>query len=195
MWVNQVWNYCKNLQKQVWQREHRLLSGYDFAAYTKGAAKEGIPLHSQTIQGVAEEYATRRKQFKKINLRWRVSRGSRRSLGWIPFKASALRYRNGQLWLSGLDKPLSLWDSYGLSKYQLGAGSISEDARGRWYINITIKVPKAPKSSGTADIGIDLGLKELAAFSDETLPNEPADQFYRDLEPKLAMAQRANKRN
>jgi putative transposase len=194
IWVNQVWNYCNDLQQQVWKREHRFMSGYDFAPYTKGAAKEGIPLHSQTIQGVAEEYAIRRKQFKKIKLRWRVSKGSKRSLGWIPFKASALRYRNGQLWLSGIDKPLSLWDSYGLSDYQLGAGSISEDARGRWYINITVKVAKRISCEATGDLGIDLGLKDLAAFSDERIENEKAEQFYRDLEPKLAMAQRAKKK-
>lgn len=194
MWVNQIWNYCNDLQQQVWRRENRFLSGYDFAPFTKGAGKEGIPLHSQTIQAISEEYATRRKQFKKIKLRWRVSRGSQRSLGWIPFKASALTYRNGQLWMSGIDTPLSLWDSYGLSQYKLGAGSIAEDARGRWYINITVKVPKAAPTEGRAALGIDLGLKDFAGFSDEVIDNIEAPQFYRDLEPKLAIAQRANKK-
>lgn len=194
MWVNQVWNYCNELQQQVWKREHRFMSGYDFAAYTKGAGKEGIPLHSQTIQGIAEEYATRRKQFKKIKLRWRISRGSKRSLGWMPFKASALQYRNGQLWMSGIDQPLSLWDSYGLANYDLGAGSISEDARGRWYINITVKVAMQPSTEGKASLGIDLGLKSLAAFSDPVLPNIEAKKFYRGAEVKLGMAQRANKK-
>jgi putative transposase len=170
------------------------MSGYDFAAYTKGAGKEGIPLHSQTIQGIAEEYATRRKQFKKIKLRWRVSKGSKRSLGWIPFKASALQYRNGQLWMSGIDVPLSLWDSYGLASYTLGAGTISEDARGRWYINITVKVARQVRTEGKADLGIDLGLKTLAGFSDPALPNIEAQQFYRGAEVKLALAQRANKK-
>ena len=194
MWVNQIWNYCNDLQQQVWRREKRFLSGYDFAPFTKGAAKEGIPLHSQTIQAISEEYATRRKQFKKIKLRWRVSRGSRRSLGWIPFKASALTYRNGQLWMSGIDTPLCLWDSYGLSQYQLGAGNISEDARGRWYINITVKVAKAAQTVGKTELGIDLGLKDFAGFSDGSIENVEAQQFYRDLEPKLANAQRANKK-
>lgn len=194
MWSNQVWNYCNDLQQQVWCREKRLLSGYDFAPFTKGAGKAGIPLHSQTIQAIAEEYATRRKQFKKTKLRWRISRGSKRSLGWMPFKASALTYRNGQLWMSGIDTPLSLWDSYGLSQYQLGAGNISEDARGRWYINITVKVRKGVPSCGEVEVGIDLGLKDFAGFSDEAMENVEAQQFYRNLEPKLAAAQRANKK-
>jgi putative transposase len=192
-WVNQVFNYCNELSYKVFQRERRFMSGYDFAPYTKGASKE-IPLHSQTIQAISEEYAIRRKQFKKVKLRWRKSSGSNRSLGWIPFKASAISYRNGQLWLSGLDKPLCVWDSYGLCDYELGAGCISEDARGRWYINITVKTKKPPLSQGKADLGIDLGLDDLAAFSDLERKNIEAQQFYRDLEPQLAIAQRANKK-
>ncbi|MDY7537889.1 transposase [Undibacterium sp. 5I1] len=194
MWANQVWNYCNDLQQQVWRREKRLLSGYDFAPFTKGAGKEGIPLHSQTIQAISEEYATRRKQFKKIKLRWRVSRGNKRSLGWIPFKASALSYRNGQLWMSGIDTPLCLWDSYGLSQYQLGAGNLSEDARGRWYINITVKVARQAPVEGKADVGIDLGLKDFAGFSDPVLDNVEAQKYYRGAEVKLGMAQRAKKK-
>ena len=60
-----------------------------------------------------EEYVTRRKQFKRVKLRWRVSGGKRRSLGWIPFKAVAIRYQAGQVWYGG--QALSLWDSYGLA--------------------------------------------------------------------------------
>ncbi len=69
-----------------------------------------------------------------------MARGAR-SAGYC--KASAIRYRNGQLFFAGT--PRSLRDSYGLSKYELGAGNISEDARGRWYLDVTIKVKKTPK--------------------------------------------------
>lgn len=192
-WVNQVWNYCNDLSCKVWERERRFLSGYDFAEYTRGATKEGLPLHSQSVQAIAEEYATRRKQFKKVKLRWRVSSGPRRHLGWVPFKKSALRYRNGQLFLSGFDQPLSLWDSYGLSKYELGAGNLSEDARGRWYLNVTVKVKKSERSEGESAVGIDLGLKDFAATSDGV--KLEAQQFYRRYEEALGKAQRANKKH
>jgi putative transposase len=191
-WVNQVWNFCNDLSFKVWERERKFMSGYDFAKYTKGAGKAGIPLHSQTIQAISEEFAVRRKQFKKVKLRWRKSGGSRRSLGWIPFKASALRYRNGQLWMSGIDCPLGLWDSYGLGKYELGPGAISEDSRGRWYINISVKVEKKPASTASKSVGIDLGLKAFATCSDGLTID--ADKLYREMEPKLAMAQRAGKK-
>ena len=194
--VNQVWNYCNDLSFQILRREHRFASAYELDAHTTGAVKEGLPLHSTTVQSISAEFATRRKQFKKPKLRWRISSGSKRSLGWIPFKASALRYRNGQLFFSGMDKPLSLWDSYGLANYELGSGSISEDARGRWYINICVKVKTAPQirvvlASGA--LGVDLGLKSFLSDSNGAVIQ--AQRFYRDLEPKIGVAQRAGKKD
>ena len=193
--VNTVWNFSQDLSLKVLEREQRFMSAFDIAAYTKGAGKEGLRLHSQTIQAVTEEYCTRRKQFKKPKLRWRVSRGPKRSLGWIPFKASAISFKAGQLFYGKM--PFGLWDSYGLKDYELGAGSFSEDARGRWYANITVKIPELcgpPKPTPTQSVGVDLGLREFAAFSDPALETVQANRFFRDLEPALAAAQRAGKK-
>lgn len=191
--VNLVWNFCNELSLKVWQREQRFPSGYDFHPFTKGASKAGLGLHSQTIQAIGEEYAVRRKQAHKTKLRWRVSGGPRRSLGWIPFKASAIGYRNGQVFFAGT--ALSLWDSYGLSMYEIGAGNISEDARGRWYLNVTVKVKQELKPSiGKVgkSVGIDLGLKDFAATSDGQFIT--LDRHYRKHEGELAKAQRARKK-
>ena len=81
------------------------------------------------MQAVSEEYCTRRRQFKKAKLRWRVSHGSKRALGWIPVKAMALRYKNGQVHYQGV--PTSLWDSFGLKDFTLRLGGFCEDSRGR----------------------------------------------------------------
>ncbi len=191
--VNQVWNYCNALSFKVFERERRFLSAFDLHAYTRGATKEGLPLHSQTVQAINEEFVTRRKQHKKVKLRWRVSGGARRSLGWVPFKKSAIQYRNGQVFFAGV--PLSLWDSYGLSSYELGPGNFSEDARGRWYLDVTVKVTKLPRPAAGAvesSVGLDLGLKEFCATSDGEVVE--AQRFYRDLEGQLAVAQRAGKK-
>ena len=93
--VNFVWNFCNELSVKHFERKRAFMSAYDMQPYTRGAGKE-LGLHSQTVQAVQEEYVTRRKQFKKVKLRWRVSGGSRRSLGWIPFKASAISYKGGE---------------------------------------------------------------------------------------------------
>jgi IS605 OrfB family transposase len=192
--VNFVWNFTQELCLKHLERTGKFMSAFDVAEYTKGAAKEGLSLHSQTVQAISEEYVRRRKQFKRRKLSWRTSKGSRRNLGWIPFKSVAIAYRNGQVHYQGA--PLGLWDSYGLKDYKLGTGSFSEDARGRWYMNVTVEVkkadrPKAAELSGSA-IGIDLGLKDLMATSNGV--KVEARNFYRDLEPALATAQRAGKK-
>ena len=86
--------------------------------------------------------------------------------------------------------------AYGLKQYALGTGSISEDARGRWHINICA-TPKQKVMHQIVlfsdPVGIDLGLKEFAATSDGS--KIEAQKFYRELEGPLAIAQRANKKN
>ncbi|WP_292257129.1 hypothetical protein [Marinospirillum sp.] len=104
--------------------------------YTKGASKE-LGLHSQTLQMISKEYVTRRKQFKKSRLSWRKSGGIRRSLGWVPFNTGAAAWKNGQIVFNG--HYFKVWDSYGLSQYAFRSGSFSEDARGRWYLNIVVQ--------------------------------------------------------
>ena len=196
--VNLVWNYCNDLSMQVLRRENRFIGAHELQSYLNGASREGLTVGSAVFQQVAEEYVTRRTQHRKAKLRWRVSRGTRRSLGWIPFKARSVRYANGQVFFQG--RWLSLWDSFGLSAYDLRAGCFAENARGHGYLNVTVSVPTAvqprvaPSPTDKA-LGIDLGLKTLAAFSDESRENIEAPRFYRDLEPSLARAQRARKKN
>jgi IS605 OrfB family transposase len=107
----------------------------------------------------------------------------------VPFKAGGVKYKAGQIAFLG-DK-FSLWDSYGLSKFEMKAGSFAQDARGRWYLNVCVKV-QAQKSEGTALIGIDLGLKTAATCSDGTALESGV---YRRHEAALGTAQRAGKKN
>jgi putative transposase len=190
--VNFVWNYVNDLCQKHLQRTGKFLSAYDLHQYTVGATKDGMmSLHSQTLQAVNEEYVLRRRQFKKKKLRWRVSYGSRKSLGWIPFKVGATTYRNGQLKYAG--QYFNLWDSYGLSRYQLRSGSFSQDSRGRWYANLCVETVQASNQkdfTAKKSIGIDLGLKDFATFSDGR--KIEAERLYRASEEKLAVQQRAN---
>jgi putative transposase len=190
--VNFVWNYCNETSWRAIRERREWLSGFDLQKLTAGYSKcEGVQVGSATVQLVCEEYATRRKQFKKVRLNWRVSnpKSARRSLGWVPFKAGGVKYKAGQV--SFLGHRLNLWDSYGLSKFELKAGSFAQDARGRWYLNVCVKV-QAQKSEGAALIGIDLGLKTAAMCSDGT---ELESGVYRRHEAALGIAQRAGKKH
>jgi hypothetical protein len=188
--VNFVWNYVNDLSLKILEREGRFCSAYDLHRYTVGATKEGISLLAQTVQAITEKLVARRRRFRKSRLAWRKSVGTRRSLGWIPVKAAGLRYRDGQVWYCGM--PLSLWDSYGLDQYDLGTGCFSEDSRGRWYLNVTVKRKRLPASRVTKAVGIDLGQKDFLATSDGL--KVEAHSFRRDLEPAIAAAQRAHKK-
>jgi IS605 OrfB family transposase len=205
--VNTVFNYCNDLSVKVFERERRFLSGFDFWPFLKGATRGdcALRLPVQTVQEIAEEYARRRRQHRKIRLAWRKSGGARRSLGWIPFKVRTIRHHGGQVYFAG--RWLSLWDSYGLGNFELRAGNFSEDSRGRWYLNVCVPCAQCvgearskPPVGAILDrsvpsLGIDLGLKSFAAFSDAALAPIAAEHFYRDLEPALARAQRAGHRH
>jgi IS605 OrfB family transposase len=116
-------------------------------------------------------------------------KSSKYSLGWIPFKKGTAIYKAGQIRFAG--KMLSLWDSYGLDKYELRAGSITQDPRGRWYLNVVVKVA-AKQSKGTNSVGIDLGFKDAATCSDGQVLKS---RWFREEEKVLATAQRAGKKN
>jgi len=194
--VNFVWNFVNELSYRN-IRDHRepefyknFMSSYDIQKYTKGASKE-LGLNSVTVQGISDEYATRRKQFKKTKLRWRVSSRDRSnySLGWVPFKGNAIKYKCGQIVYGG--HHFSMWDSYGLSQYEFISGSFNEDSRGRWYVNLVVNAEEKI-STGKGATGIDLGCKTTATDSNG---GSVKGREYRALEKKLGIAQRAkNKR-
>jgi IS605 OrfB family transposase len=195
--VNQVFNLANEITSVAYSNAGafgaqvpKWLTAYDVQKQTAGLRKEkGYLIDSASIQEVIAVHGKARKQFKRSKLRWRVSGGARRSLGWIPFKVGFAKWHNGSVKFAG--KLFNVWDSYGLSGYKFRAGSFSEDSRGRWYFNVAVDYEEQP-TQGTHAVGIDLGLKDIATTSDgEKLA---AGRFYRDLESSLGKAQRANKK-
>ena len=144
---------------------------------------------------------------KKAKLRWRSNKpkAKTKSLGWIPFKKSAIKHlatrQSGkkalkstlQLSLAkGQKLIIELFDSYNLALYDLNTLELVQDARGRWYACITVKNhPKKHIEHGTGQVGIDLGLKDAATTSDgDTLTVKQTLKWAE----KLATAQRAKKK-
>ena len=195
--VNQVFNLANEITSAAYSNAGafgaqvpKWLTAYDVQKQTAGLRKEkGYLIDSASIQEVIAVHGKARKQFKRSKLRWRVSGGARRSLGWIPFKVGFAKWHNGSVKFAG--KLFNVWDSYGLSAYKFRAGSFSEDSRGRWYFNVCVEVETQPTTATTA-VGVDLGLKDYATPSEgEKLF---AGRFYRDLESALGKAQRAGKK-
>jgi len=197
--VNMVWNFCNETQKTALNRasarciERRsqtvaipnFFSAYELHTLLKGAGKE-LGLHSQTVQGIADEYVTRRQQFKKRWLRWR---SSKKSLGWVPFKASGLQISDDVVKYCGQE--FRLWLSRPIEG-TVKSGSFSQDSRGRWYVNITTDHAPDNVKAASAEIGIDLGLKTLAACSNGK--KFRAARYTRRYARQLALAQKDGKK-
>ena len=180
--TNQVWN-AANQETNDWCSipipevgyVRNNISAFELQKQLKTIkSKRDFIIHSTTIQEIIANHAKARKQFKKDKLKWRTSGGSRRSLGFVPFKKGAAIFLNGQIRFAGYF--FNIWDSYGLSQFEFRSGSFSEDSRGRWYFNIVVEVPVIA-SKNKKEIGIDLGLKTTATCSDGTTLERK--QFYR----------------
>lgn len=196
---NQVWNAANECSAEYSNLPipgvgyfRKFFSAFDLQSLLKTirAERELVNIGAGTVQEIIAVHEKARRQFKKDKLRWRVSSGSKRALGWIPFKSGAAKFKNGQVVFC--KHHFKVWDSYGLSNYEFRAGSFTEDARGRWYFNICVEDKESYPSPTSGEVGIDLGLKTTATCSDGTTLE--AGRFYRDQEAKLGKAQRANKK-
>jgi len=182
---NFIWNYCNDTQKQALKWGKKWPTGYDLQKLTAGSSKE-LDVHAHTIQQVCQQYERSRKQHRKAFLRWR----GKKSLGWVPFNNGHVIYRAGSFWFRG--REFKAWVSRELEDGQtFSAGSFNQDAQGHWFINLPVEVENLETAPGNA-IGIDLGLKDLANLSDGSKIENP--RWYREMEGKLAVAQRAGKK-
>jgi IS605 OrfB family transposase len=181
--VNFVWNYCNERQREAVSKGRKWLSKYDLQKLTAGASKE-LDIHAHTIQGVCHKYDDSRKTHKKASVRWR---SNKKSLGWVPFNQGHVKYANGSFWFRG--REYKAWVSRDMKEGQtFGAGSFNQDSQGRWYINLPVEVDSLHSAGGDA-VGVDLGLKDLAAISDGSKIEHP--EYYRRMRQRIAVAQRA----
>jgi hypothetical protein len=188
--VNQVWNWANATSYKAvrpFAGRGKFLTGFDLCNLSAGASEYFEHIGADAIQRICTEYATRRAQFKKVKLRWRVSQGPRRSLGWVPFKPASLRRRGKYLRFCG--KTFRFFEAKRFADLKKwGCGSFSQDAVRDWYSCLPVAVADESSVPRKADVGIDLGLKDTAVTSDcERLS---AGEFYRSLEQQIGHAQR-----
>jgi IS605 OrfB family transposase len=187
--INQVWNFANETSAKAarpFVGRPRWLTAFDLDKLSAGASKCFERIGSDTIQRVNAEYATRRKQTKKTKLRWRKSFGSNRALGWLPFKAVQLKRKGNSLRLSG--KTFRVFERDLLDGVTLKSGCFTQDSVGDWFLCLPVAYPVVYSSAEKDAVGLDLGLKHTVASSDgEKLE---AGLFYRNIEQKIAQAQR-----
>jgi len=183
--INYVWNYCNEVSLLAFRRNKTFLSAYDLCTLTAGTSKD-LRLSADTIQQVCVEYVTRRHQSHKIKLKWR---SRKRSRGWIPFKARYIKIQGDSVTYCG--HRFRLWLSRPIEG-TVKIGSFTQDARGRWYVNLHCEGVDALEPVGRLDLGIDLGLINQIACSDGIVyRRENLSRLHADA---LAKAQRARKK-
>jgi IS605 OrfB family transposase len=187
--INQVWNYANATSYKAarpFVGPPKWLTAFDLDKLTAGATKCFERIGSDTIQRVNAEFVTRRKQFNRAKLRWRVSRGSRRSRGWIPFKAVQLKRKGKSLRFSG--KAFRVFERELLEEVRWKSGCFAQDAVGDWWLCLAVAREVSQAVAPKEEVGLDLGLEHIATTSDgEKLRS---GHFYRNIEQKIATAQR-----
>jgi putative transposase len=187
--VNQVWNWSNETSYKAarpFAGPGKWLTGFDLDKLAAGATEYFEHIGADTIQRVNAEFALRRRQFKKVKLRWRVSRGARRSLGWIPFKSVQLKRKGKSFRFAG--KAIRVFERELLEGANWKSGCFAQDAVGDWWLCLAVERAITPSVAKNDEVGLDLGLKDTVATSDgEKLE---AGRFYRDIERKIAKAQR-----
>jgi putative transposase len=187
--VNQVFNFCNESSYNAatrTDRKRKWLSGFDLCNLTAGATEYFERIGADTIQRVCVEYVQKRTAARRYKLRWRVSRGARRSLGWVPFKATSLRRKGRAVRFCG--KTFRVFESERLEGAKWRQGCFAQDAVGDWWLCLLVEKSFAETPAPKASVGIDLGIKDSAVTSDgERL--EPI-RFYRNERRRLGSLQR-----
>lgn len=183
--VNIVWNYCNETQMKAAKSGRPWLSAYDLQKLTTGSGTM-LGLHASTVAEVCRLYVVNRIRHRRAWLKFR----GRKSLGWVPFRGRDLRKRSGAFVYHGVAyKPLH--DRIETNRPKFSAGSFNVDARGRWYVNVCVDAPERA-AAPASPVGIDLGIKEIAALSTGEKYSNP--RTLAKLAGRLAIAQRARKK-
>jgi IS605 OrfB family transposase len=184
--VNQVWNFCNAQSATVLGNLGKWLSGFDLCCRTAGTSEYMERINADVVQRVCAEYAAKRLAVRKQKLRWRVSRGTRRSLGWVPFKSASLK-RNGNV-LRFAGKTFRVFEAHRLDGVKWRQGCFAQDAVGDWWMTVPVEFAVEQSVAPREAVGIDLGLRAVATTSDGDVLE--AAKFYRGAEQKIAQAQR-----
>ncbi len=188
--VNQVFNWANATSIDAADRNRRadakFLSGFDLCCLSAGATEFFERIGADSVQRVCTEYAAKRRSAKRVKLRWRVSRGARRSLGWVPFKAVNLKRKGMGLRFAG--KAFRIFERERLEGVKWRDGCFAQDACGDWWLCVPVQIAGEQVTASRAAVGIDLGLKDVAVTSDgERLE---AGRWTHRFAKKLANAQR-----
>lgn len=187
--VNFVWNYCCQIDRQAYDRymsgmTSKRPSEFDLVRLCTGAAP-GLGIYSDTIAAVCRSFVIARDGVFPRTPRWRSSKNN---LGWVPASRFGRCAKFGDGYMMFRGEKYKIWYDRSIPNGgEIKSGDFSQDAAGKWYVNVKVKFPDVAVLQGSS-IGIDLGIKSFAVLSDGTHISNP--NFYRATERRISIAQR-----
>lgn len=187
--VNFVWNWANETSERGIRRyagPSKFLSAFDLHKLAAGGSENFARIGADVINSVCTEYAKKRRQERLARLSWRRSGGSKRSLGWVPFRADNLKRKGRALRFCG--KTIRVFEYERLEGVKFHDACFAQDALGQWWLCMPVETAVEQAVAPYELVGIDLGLKAAATTSDGGVLD--SGRPYRTLEPKIAQAQR-----
>lgn len=161
-----------------------------------------FPLNLQrwTLKKVEESYKAFFRRLKKKNGKVGFPRFKGKE-GWKTFgfnEIPGLKLKTNRLQFKGMPGPLRMHMHRQMPENaDIRSCTFTQDLKG-WYVSFQVKVPCAEKRTAKRLVGIDVGLKEFAVLSDQTVIPNPrfarkAEKQMRIVQRKLARAKRGSK--
>ena len=195
--VRLVWNRTLAWRHARWHGERSSTNVPQANAYLTAMKRDpdlaflgevsSVPLQQvlRTQQKAFSNFFAKRARYPRFK-----SRTGRQS---AEFTRSAFRWRDGQLWLAKMNRPLRFvwsWPDVDPTSIAPSTVTVSREPDGRWYASLAVDIadPDPLPTTGTA-VGVDLGVTDFAVTSDGERITNP-----RHLERKAANLARYQRR-
>jgi putative transposase len=203
--TRRIWNWGLALRTTAWEERKERVSSIDLTNLLPQLKKEpGMEwlgeISSVVLQQVLRDldqafsnyFASlkgTRKGPKVRYPRFKSRAMARKSLRYV---RTGFRFKDDELTLAKMNEPLAIVWSRPLPEGKVPSSiTVSCDSAGRWFATMLVEddiVQLAPTGSVLRSVGIDLGLKSFAVFSDGTIGEHP--KLLRKSEARLARYQR-----
>jgi putative transposase len=189
-----VYNWALRLRSDSWYQQKKSIGYHETAALLTGLKQQKETVWLNEVSNVVLQQSLRHMNTAFLNF-WNPRMKSRyptfkKKHG--PQSASYMRngfsWRNGGLTLAKQDAPLKVSFSRKLPATQPSSVAISMDRCGRYFVSFLFDDTIKPLKKAKASVGIDLGVKDFAAFS--TGEKIPAPRHFHQSEVKLRRANR-----
>jgi len=185
---NQIWNYCCQIQREAQARwkaggNTKWPTHFDLVKLCTGASAD-LGIHSDTMNKICAQFVASRNHHNKCP-KFRASGGPKKALGLVPVVPRAFRVDGASI--TYLRRKLHFWKSREIPE-NIKCGAFVQDASGKWFVTFACEVPD-DLPTGNGAVGIDLGLKSIAALSSGEVIENP--RHVAKYTQRLATAQRA----